>query len=106
MNIGMQISENIKGHNHFMEMITCQNKIEAILSKLINKNRKKQNPEMVGNFYKWALYDESLFLKPYENTMIKNNIYNLHWALELKETDDELEELSNHLKELRILASE
>ncbi|XP_014605704.1 PREDICTED: probable ATP-dependent RNA helicase spindle-E [Polistes canadensis] len=106
MNIGMQISENIKGHNNFMEMITCQNKIEAILSKLINKNRKKQNPEMVGNFYKWALYDESLFLKPYENTMIKNNIYNLHWALELKETDDELEELSNHLKELRILASE
>ncbi|XP_015171720.1 PREDICTED: probable ATP-dependent RNA helicase spindle-E [Polistes dominula] len=106
MNIGMQISENIKGHNHFMEVITCQNKIEAVLSKLINKNRKKQNPEMVGNFYKWAKYDESMFLKPNENAMIKNNVYNLHWALELEETDDELEELTNHLKELRILASE
>ncbi|KAI4485731.1 hypothetical protein M0802_012565 [Mischocyttarus mexicanus] len=106
MNIGMQISDNIKGQNHFTEMIACQNKIEAVLSKLINRNRKKQNPEMVKDFYKWALYEESLFLKPQGNTMIKNNIYNLHCALELNKTDDKLEELTNHFEELRILASE
>lgn len=105
MNVGMHINEKFTKNNS-EEIITYQNKIKMTLSKLIDKCRKKQDPEILINFHKWGMYDELLFLQPSRMTMVKNNIYNLHWALELEEKNDELEKMTNHLKKLRDLASE
>ncbi|KAL2743188.1 putative ATP-dependent RNA helicase spindle-E isoform X1 [Vespula maculifrons] len=106
MNIGMHINEKIEENNNFEEIVSYQNKIKIILSKLMDKCRKKQDSEMLMNFHKWGMYDELLFLQPSRMTMVKNNIYSLHWALELEEKNDELEKMTNHIKELRNLASE
>ncbi|XP_076750927.1 tudor domain containing 9 protein spindle E [Xylocopa sonorina] len=102
MNIGMQINHHSERTNNIEEVIICQNRIKVALLKLIEKERKVQNPELISNFNKWNLYNEKLLLHPSKLSMITNNIYKLHNALELEDTD-ELQEITEHVKNLREL---
>ncbi|XP_076283323.1 tudor domain containing 9 protein spindle E isoform X2 [Lasioglossum baleicum] len=105
MNIGMHISHEFTSSDNMEETIICQNRIKDALFKLIDKTRKPQSFEMINNFDTWCLYDDSLYLRPNRESMIVNNIYKLHNALELEETN-QLQELIEHVKKLRALTIE
>lgn len=105
MNIGMQVSYQFESRNNMEEVIICQNRIKDALLKLIDKERKIRTIEFINNFDKWGLYNESLLLHPNKPSMITNSIYKLHNALEL-EDENELQEITEHVKKLRILATE
>ncbi|XP_003705228.2 tudor domain containing 9 protein spindle E isoform X1 [Megachile rotundata] len=106
MNVGMQINQHYESSDNMEEMITCQNRIKDALLKLIDKQRKLQSFELIHNFDKWDLYDESLFLRPKQPYLIHNNIYRLHTALRLDEEMNEQQELTEHVKYLRSLTNE
>lgn len=105
MNIGMQVSYQFESRNNMEEVIICQNRIKDALLKLIDKERKIRTIEFINNFDKWGLYNENLLLHPNKPSMITNSIYKLHNALEL-EDENELQEITEHIKKLRILATE
>ncbi|XP_076234970.1 tudor domain containing 9 protein spindle E [Calliopsis andreniformis] len=105
MNIGMQINHPSQNVDNTEEVIICQNRIKDALLKLIDKKRKPQSPELITNFDKWNLYPEHLRLQPNRVSMIINNIYSLHNALDLEESSD-MEEMTKHLKDLRALTIE
>nr|XP_034176745.1 probable ATP-dependent RNA helicase spindle-E [Osmia lignaria]XP_034176746.1 probable ATP-dependent RNA helicase spindle-E [Osmia lignaria]XP_034176747.1 probable ATP-dependent RNA helicase spindle-E [Osmia lignaria] len=105
MNIGIQINQHHESSDNMEEMIICQNRIKDALLKLIEKQRKPRTSELINHFDKWNLYDESLLLQPSKQYMVKNNIYRLHSALDLEETN-ELQELTEHVKHLRSLTIE
>ncbi|XP_033332718.2 tudor domain containing 9 protein spindle E [Megalopta genalis] len=104
-NIGMQISYESGGIHNMEEIIICQTRIKNALLKLIDKTRKHQPLEMINNFDTWNLYDDLLYLRPNKTSMVANNIFKLHNALELEETD-ELHEIIEHVKKLRALIME
>lgn len=104
MSIGMQINHQTEGSNNMEELIICQNRIKDALLHLIEKERKFQTPELINNFNKWSLYNKNLLLHPKKSPII-TSIYRLHNALELEETS-ELEEITQHVKNLRVLANE
>lgn len=103
MNIGMQINYRFDGSNNMEEIIICQNRIKDALLKLIEKERKTRPVETIENFSNWNLYDENLLLRPNKTSMITNNIYKLHNALELEEAN-ETNEIIQNIKNLRALA--
>ncbi|XP_043265220.1 probable ATP-dependent RNA helicase spindle-E isoform X2 [Colletes gigas] len=105
MNIGMQINHHPEINDNREENSICQNRIKDALLKLIEKPRKSQSSELIQNFNRWNLYDESLHLLPGRLFMIANNIYRLHNALELEEMTPELE-MTEHLRTLRSLITE
>ncbi|XP_076656930.1 tudor domain containing 9 protein spindle E isoform X2 [Halictus rubicundus] len=105
MNIGMQINHESRSTDNMEETIICQNRIKDALFKLIEKTRKPQPLEMINNFDMWNLYDNLLYLRPSRTSMIVNNIYKLHNALELEETN-QLQEIIEHVKKLRALTVE
>lgn len=105
MNIGMQINNQFESSDNMEEIIICQNRIKNALLKLIEKPRNPQTLELIRNFDTWNLYDESLYLQPNRLSMIANNIYRLHNALELEETNA-LQEITEHLKTLRTITTE
>ncbi|XP_043254813.1 probable ATP-dependent RNA helicase spindle-E isoform X1 [Colletes gigas] len=105
MSIGMQINNQSKSSDNMEEIIICQNRVKDALLKLIEKPRNSQIPELIYNFDKWNLYDESLYLEPSRQSVIANNIYRLHNALELEETTA-LQEITEHLRTLRALTVE
>ncbi|XP_053984134.1 probable ATP-dependent RNA helicase spindle-E [Hylaeus volcanicus] len=105
MNIGMQTKYPYESSDNMEQIIVCQNRIKDALRELIDKPRKKREPELIPDFDKWNLYDESLYLQPSKLSMIANNIFRLHNALELEEKS-ELQEITEHLKELRELTNE
>ncbi|KZC06335.1 PREDICTED: probable ATP-dependent RNA helicase spindle-E [Dufourea novaeangliae] len=104
-NIGIQINHQSESSDNMEEIIICQNRIKDALLKLIDKPRKAQTIESITNFDKWNLYDESLYLQPSRTSMIVNNIFKLHNALELEETN-QLQELIEHVTMLRKLTME
>lgn len=105
MNIGMQINQQFKRNNNMEEIIICQNRIKDALLNLIEKERKIQPTELISNFDRWNLYNEELLLRPNKQSMITNSIYRLHNALELEEAS-EIHEIIEHVKNLRLLATE
>ncbi|XP_078036812.1 putative ATP-dependent RNA helicase spindle-E isoform X2 [Augochlora pura] len=105
MNIGMQINYQSEGFDNMEEIIICQTRIKATFLKLIGKTRKPQTLEMINNFNTWNLYDDFLYLHPNKTSLIDNNIFKLHNALELEETN-QLNEIIEHVKKLRALIME
>ncbi|XP_068981713.1 probable ATP-dependent RNA helicase spindle-E [Bombus flavifrons] len=105
MNIGMQINQQFNSNNNMEEIIICQNRIKNALFNLIEKERKIQAIELINNFDRWNLYNEKLLLRPNKQSMITNSIYRLHNALELEEAN-EIHEIIEHIKDLRLLATE
>lgn len=103
MNTGMQL-DNFNDE----DIITCQNKIKHILLNLRDKQRKLRDPENdeidhLSN--QWNRYNKSHFLPSVQETK-KYDVYPLHKALELRETDEQTEEMLKHLSQLHRLAYE
>ncbi|XP_078043923.1 putative ATP-dependent RNA helicase spindle-E [Augochlora pura] len=105
MNIGMNINSNFREGNSMEDTITCQTKIKETFLKLFEKERKPQTLETINNFDKWNLYDDPLYLRPNRVSLVANNIFKLHNALELEETD-RLLEIIEHTKKLQELMKE
>ncbi|CAK9813370.1 Probable ATP-dependent RNA helicase spindle-E [Anthophora quadrimaculata] len=104
MNVGMQINQQSENRMNMEEIIICQNRIKGALMKLLEKGRKPQVPELINNSDKWSLYDESLLLCPSKSSMV-SSIYKLHNALELEKAN-ELQEITEHVRNLRVLTTE
>jgi len=105
MNTGMQLENNSNDE----DIIIYQNKIKRILLELRDKQRKPRNPEDDEIDYlsnKWNRYSRPHLLPPVQETVRQYNVYPLHKALELRETDQQTEEMLNHLLQLQRLASE
>lgn len=103
MNTGMQLDSNDE------DIIICQNKIKHILLELKDKRRKSRNPEddeIDCLSDKWNRYNSSHFLPSVRETAMQCDVYSLHNALELRETDEQTEEMLNHLSQLHRLACE
>lgn len=103
MNTGMQLDSNDE------DIIICQNKIKHILLELRDKRRKSRNPEddeIDCLSDKWNRYSSSHFLPSVRETARKYDVYSMHNALELRETDEQTEEMLNHLSQLQRLAFE
>ncbi|XP_015591096.1 probable ATP-dependent RNA helicase spindle-E [Cephus cinctus] len=109
MNIGIHVNKDFTDCVNMDEMAVCQNKIKRSFEKVIEKTRKSLNPDldcrMECLFGKWNLYDDSELLQPGNLNMTRNNIYNLHCALELLQQDDKKEQMLIHVATLRSLAS-
>jgi len=104
MNTGMQLN-----NSNDEDIILCQNKIKHGLLKLKDKQRKSRNPEddevdPLSN--KWNRYNRPHFLPSIRETARKCDVYPLHKALELRETNKETEEMLTHLSQLQRLAYE
>ncbi|KAG7200201.1 hypothetical protein KM043_000633 [Ampulex compressa] len=106
ISMGMHVNDQADNDATMEETMICQNRIKIVFLKLFNKSRKVQKCEKINNFGRWNLYDKTLLLQPGKAFIMRNNVYNLHSALELEEKNDELEEMTEHLKELRILSTE
>ncbi|XP_066585489.1 probable ATP-dependent RNA helicase spindle-E [Prorops nasuta] len=104
MNTGIRLNDGNSEIDHAEQIINCQSRVKAVLEKLLYKTRKSQEFDTVDNFSKWGIYDESLFLVPGKENAVRNNIYNLHYALELENRDDKAEMMEDHLADLRKLA--
>ncbi|KAJ8674355.1 hypothetical protein QAD02_005617 [Eretmocerus hayati] len=103
MNMGILVkTSEIEDTNH--DVLVCQRKVHDFLRKLLDRVPKYQKPQKVLNFVKWNLYDDSLFLKPTKAVIKEDSIYPLHFALQLQKRDEELEEMIDHLEELRVQA--
>lgn len=108
INVGLQLqqdNDDLDYHDDDERIINCQNHIQRALLELRDRRRRLQDPMEIDNFNKWNCYHSSMFLHPARGTR-KNEIYPLHKALELRERNDELEEIIKHLAELHRLASE
>lgn len=106
INIGMQINVTSECTDNMEEIIICQNRIKDALLKLFySRKRAAQTPELIRNFNKWNLYNESLLISPGKPTLLRNSIYPLHKALKLEPHND-LEEILRNLKDLRALLNE
>lgn len=105
MNVGMQISQRSENSDNMEEVNICQNRIRDALLKLIEKERKPQTPELINHFGKWSLYDQTLLLHPNKASLLTNNIYKLHSALDLEDAS-QLHEIIEHVKALRALTNE
>ncbi|XP_011704566.1 PREDICTED: probable ATP-dependent RNA helicase spindle-E isoform X2 [Wasmannia auropunctata] len=104
MNIGMQLS-----NSNDEDIILCQNKIQQILLQLTDKQRKTRQPEndevdcLSDN---WNRYNRSYFLPSVRESVRKAEIYPMHKALELRETNGYMEDMLNNLSQLQSLAYE
>jgi len=104
MNTGMQLN-----NSNDEDIILCQNKIKHSLLELKDKQRKSRNPEddEVDHLSdKWNRYNRPHFLPSVRETARKCDVYPLHKALELRETNKETEEMLTHLSQLQRLAYE
>jgi len=104
MNTGMQI-DNFSDE----DIMTCQNRIKHILLNLRDKQRKLRDPENDEIDYlskRWNRYNKSYFLPSVQESVKKYDIYPLHKALELRETNEQMEEMLKHLSQLQRLAHE
>ncbi|KAG5328427.1 SPNE helicase, partial [Acromyrmex charruanus] len=104
MNTAMQL-DNSSDEN----IILYQNKIKNILLELKEKQRQSRNPEddEVDQLSdKWNRYNEPHFLPSVRENVRKGDIYPLHKALELRETNEQMEEMLKHLSQLQSLAYE
>ena len=86
------------------QALQCQYKVYELLRKLIDRPVKSQNPEKLVHFARWNLYDESLFLLPTKAAIKEDSIYPLHRALHLEVFEEETEEMTQHMYDLRELA--
>ncbi|KYN17992.1 putative ATP-dependent RNA helicase spindle-E [Trachymyrmex cornetzi] len=104
MNTAMQL-------NNFSDedIILYQNKIKHILLELKEKRRQSRNPEddEVDQLSdKWNRYNGPYFLPSVRENVRKGDVYPLHKALELRETNEQMEEMLMHLSQLESLAYE
>lgn len=102
MNSGMRLN-----NSNDEDIIICQNKIKHILLELRDKQRKSREPEDddIDSFNnKWNRYNRH-FLPSVRETASKCDVYPLHKALELRETNEQTEEMLKHLSQLHHLAS-
>ncbi|KOC61958.1 putative ATP-dependent RNA helicase spindle-E [Habropoda laboriosa] len=104
MNMGMQINHHSEKSISMEEIIVCQCRIKDALMKLLEKERKPQVPDIINNSDRWNLYDETLLLRPSKTHMV-TCIYGLHNALELEKAN-ELQEMTEHVRNLRVLTTE
>lgn len=86
------------------QAIICQSKLYKFFKDWTGMKKKSQRKEKVLNSTSWGLYDDSLFLVPKDKAIKVDSIYPLHNALDLEEQDEELEELREHVAELRELS--
>lgn len=104
MNIGMKLNES---NNE--DIIMYQNRIKHILLNLRDKRRKLRNPdddEIDEHSNKWNRYNRHFLLPVQESVGNSEKVYPLHNALELRETDEQTEEMLQHLSQLQRLAYE
>ncbi|XP_012537164.2 probable ATP-dependent RNA helicase spindle-E [Monomorium pharaonis] len=102
INTGMRLSDS-----NDEDIVICQNKIRQILIELRDKQKKSRDLEddEIDNFNdKWNRYGQH-FLPSVRETASKCDVYPLHKALELRETDEQTEQMLKHLSELHQLAS-
>ena len=104
MSAGMYpIMEGDAEEENFERIAICQNRVKDIMHTLLHKRRKSVPREMDLFFDKWCLYEESLFIPPGKGASVKQNIFQLHSALDLEAKDDETDAMIAHIKELRQL---
>ncbi|KYN35997.1 putative ATP-dependent RNA helicase spindle-E [Trachymyrmex septentrionalis] len=104
MNTAMQL-DNISDE----DIILYQNKIKHILLELKEKQRQSRNPEddeIDQLSDKWNRYNGPHFLPYVRENVRKGDVYPLHKALELRETNEQMEEMLKHLSQLQSLAYE
>ena len=103
INMGLHVNTDSENDN-MRDTIRSQTRVKELLFKLMDKQRTDQIPEVVPRFSKWYLYDTSLWLYPGRLSVVKENIYPLHCAIELNERNEEYERMLAHVAELRELA--
>lgn len=86
------------------QAITCQTRLFKFFKDWSGIKKKSQKVEQILNSNKWGLYDDSLFLVPKDKAIKEDSIYPLHNALQLEEHNEELEDLEDHIAELRGLS--
>lgn len=104
MNTAMQLDNSSDE-----DIILYQNKIKHILLELREKRRQSRNPENdeVDHLSdKWNRYNGPHFLPSVRENVRKGDVYPLHKALELRETNEQMEEMLKHLSQLESLAYE
>ncbi|KYN06454.1 putative ATP-dependent RNA helicase spindle-E [Cyphomyrmex costatus] len=104
MNTAMQLNDS-----NDEDIILYQNKIKRILLELREKQRRLRNPEdgEVDDLSdKWNRYNGLHFMPSVRENVRKGNIYPLHEALELRETNEQMEEMLENLSQLQSLAYE
>ncbi|XP_012273782.1 probable ATP-dependent RNA helicase spindle-E [Orussus abietinus] len=107
MNMGIHTNSDIENKCEDLEEIAiCQNKIKGVLLRLLERRRESRKYDLGPNFDRWNRYDESLFLPPGRIDASSSAIFKLHYALELEEANPELEAMTEHARELRVLASQ
>ncbi|KAL0106287.1 hypothetical protein PUN28_016183 [Cardiocondyla obscurior] len=103
MNTGLELNDS-----NDENIIMCQNKIQYILLNLRDKRRKHrdlEDDEIDHRNNYWNLYKRCYFLSIQESAK-KYNFYPPHKALELRETNEQKEEMIKHLSQLERLAHE
>ncbi|XP_018055297.1 PREDICTED: putative ATP-dependent RNA helicase TDRD9 [Atta colombica] len=104
MNTAMQLDNSSDE-----DIILYQNKIKHILLELKEKQRQSRNPEddeidQLND--KWNRYNGPHFLPSVRENVRRGDVYPLHKALELRETNEQMEEMLKHLSQLQSLAYE
>lgn len=105
MNMGICVKHNESDDNTSEDAIKCQRKVIEFLKKLTDRPIKDLKPEKILNFSRWALYDDSLFLRPTKAVIKDDSVFPLHCALLLEECDENVERMARHVHELRSQAS-
>ncbi|XP_011864372.1 PREDICTED: probable ATP-dependent RNA helicase spindle-E [Vollenhovia emeryi] len=104
INIGLQL-DNLRDE----DVIACQNKVRYILLNLMDKRRKLRNTEddEIDHLSdKWNRYKSSHLLPSIQESAREYVVYPLHKALDLREADEQTEEMLKHLVQLQRLAYE
>ncbi|TGZ53458.1 probable ATP-dependent RNA helicase spindle-E isoform X1 [Temnothorax longispinosus] len=103
MNTGMRLNSSDE------DIIMCQNKIKHILLNVRDKQRQLRDPkddEIDRHSNKWNRYNRPHILPSVQKSVTKYDVYPLHNALELRETNEQMEEMLQHLSQLQDLAYE
>jgi len=104
MNTAMQLNNSSDE-----DIILYQNKIKHILLELKEKQRQSRNledDEVDQLNDKWNRYNGPHFLPSVRENVRRGDVYPLHKALELRETNEQMEEMLKHLSQLQSLAYE
>lgn len=83
------------------QTIQTQTKIRKYLMDIFYRERQPQKIEYAAKVGKWEEYNKSNLLSAPTNLKMRNNIFPLHDALELVYVDPRIEEMSEHVTELK-----
>ncbi|KAL7306698.1 hypothetical protein TKK_0001370 [Trichogramma kaykai] len=103
MNMGICVAQN-EDEDLEEQAMMCQHKVIQFIRTLTERNKTYQKSEKIANFDKWNLYDKTLFMRPTNKVMKEDSVYPLHSALMLDERDEDIDNLVDHIEELRYMA--